>query len=423
MDIEFKEWIFKLFPFNERKEFHNDTVDEQYVTSVINAIGFKETDNVVDRISIINKDGHYYYYIHCSWDDKDVLTLEFGHSNRICINKNYDGKVNYVSHQFQYKKKLTIIMFDYSTIYYKCKSSERLVPLSLKTLLMHKNNPYLYDFIQNYFSYLSKKHPIFRDIWKCVQVDKQCFLPLKINDIVQYHSLKEMFQANYKLANNINYGWNKRSINLSYMIIKAWNIVNSADRNKLLQITDWNFNDRYSSSIKNNIGIFLFDYIVNNISNIKDANDFNIVRDYIKMCLICKEKININFQSVKKVKEAHDKLSEKNYMLHTPIVKISKETKFKPLRKILPPEFEWIKTRKRLINETLMQHHCVWSYADKINKDKCQIYSYIDENKKRYTLEFVIRKGKYVCVQMRGLANSPPPENLRTLVKEILKNQ
>lgn len=420
MDIEFKEWIFKLFPFNEREWFYNDTVNEQYVTNVTNTIGFKETNNVIDRISIINKDSHYYYYIHCSWNDKDVLTLEFGYSNRLCINQNYNGEIN---HQFQYKKKLTIIMFDYSAIYYKCKNNGRLVPLSLKTLLTHKNNPYLYDFIQNYFSYLSKKHPIFKDIFKCMQIDKQCFLPLKINDIVQYHSLKEMFQANYKLSNNINYGWNKRSINLSYMIIKAWNIVNIADRNKLLQITDWNFDDRYSFSIKDNIGIFLFDYIVNNISNIKDENDFAIIRDYIKMCLICKEKINISFKSIKKVKEAHDKLSEKNYMKRTPVVKITKETKFKLLRKILPPEFEWIKTRKRLIEETVMQHHCVWSYADKINKDKCQIYSYVDENEKRYTLEFVIRKRQYVCVQMRGLANSQPPENLRTLVKEILKNQ
>lgn len=417
MDIEFKEWIFKLFPFNERKWFYNDTVDEQYVTSVTNAIGFKETNNIIDRISIINKDSHYYYYIHCSWDDKDVLTLEFGYSNRLCINQSSNGEI---SHQLQYKKKLKIIMFDSSAIYYKCKYNERLVPLSLKTLLIHKHNPYLYDFIQNYFSYLSKKHPIFRDILKYIQIDKQCFLPLKINDIVQYHSLKEMFQANYKLANNINYGWNKRSINLSYMIIKAWNIVNIADRNKLLQITDWNFDDKYGLSVRYNIKTFLSNYI---ISNIKCENDIDIVEDYIEMCLDRKEKINISFKSIKKVKEAHDELSEKNYMKRTPGVKITKESKFKLLRKILPPEFEWIKTRKRLIEETVMQHHCVWSYADKINKDRCQIYSYVDEDGKRYTLEFVIRKGKYVCVQMRGLANSEPPESFRTLVKEILKNQ
>lgn len=91
-------------------------------------------------------------------------------------------------------------------------------------------------------------------------------------------------------------------------------------------------------------------------------------------------------------------------MKQTPVVKITKETKFKLLRKILPPEFEWIKTRKRLIEETVMQHHCVWSYADKINKDKCQIYSYVDEDGKRYTLEFVIkRKNMFVCKYMAWL--------------------
>lgn len=64
MDIEFKEWIFKLFPFNERKWFYNDTVNEQYVTNFINAIDFKE---ICNKITIVNKAGHYYYYIHCSW--------------------------------------------------------------------------------------------------------------------------------------------------------------------------------------------------------------------------------------------------------------------------------------------------------------------------------------------------------------------
>ena len=77
-------------------------------------------------------------------------------------------------------------------------------------------------------------------------------------------------------------------------------------------------------------------------------------------------------------------------------VSVPKDTVFKKLRKILPTEFEWIKTRKRLNKESLMMGHCVWSYGDEINKDKCAIYSFIDEEgkystegcRKRYTLEF-----------------------------------
>lgn len=52
---------------------------------------------------------------------------------------------------------------------------------------------------------------------------------------------------------------------------------------------------------------------------------------------------------------------------------VPKNSRFKDLK--LPSEFEYITTKKRLVKETAVQHHCVWSYTNSINKDRCAIYS------------------------------------------------
>lgn len=137
------------------------------------------------------------------------------------------------------------------------------------------------------------------------------------------------------------------------------------------------------------------------------------------MCRTVHKKISINFKSVKKVQEEHDQISQKYYQRSTPKVTVKKDTKFKELRKILPDTFEWIKTRKRLIQETTMQNHCVWSYASFINKDQCQIYSYVDERGERYTLEFRTKRNKYVLQQARGKYNTINTQ-INQYVDEIL---
>lgn len=205
-------------------------------------------------------------------------------------------------------------------------------------------------------------------------------LPLSasFNEIAEYHNWKEFFKKKYKDAAVVPINFNKYSPDLSYILIKAYRKVNEISRPNLVQMRIPN----YICSVSNEklaIKIFLSEVIYNQIK----TNSKTLVKDYIDMCIMCKEKINIRFRSKKKLQEAHDKISQKYYAKHTPLVKIPKNSKFKELRKILPSEFEYIKTRKRLIEETAIQHHCVWSYADKINRDNCAIYSYVDPTTKK----------------------------------------
>ena len=146
-----------------------------------------------------------------------------------------------------------------------------------------------------------------------------------------------------------------------------------------------------------------------------------------------REKIKLNIKSVNEIRNKHDNVTTyTNIDRETHPVKIKKDSDFNELRNILPSNFEWIKTRKRLILETKIQHHCVWSYADKITNDKCAIYSYVDKDgsksidgiPKRYTIEFGFNKNtcQYYVIQTQGRYDSVNASNMEKYINEILDN-
>ena len=106
--------------------------------------------------------------------------------------------------------------------------------------------------------------------------------------------------------------------------------------------------------------------------------------------------------SIKKIEEAHNALVTKILKKGQRSAKsiVSANTRYNNLRNLLPKKFEWLMTEERLALESEMQGNCVVSYANKVKKDKCQIYSYVDSQGLRQTIEFNISRNKYHCVQL-----------------------
>ena len=69
-------------------------------------------------------------------------------------------------------------------------------------------------------------------------------------------------------------------------------------------------------------------------------------------------------------------------------------------------KYELIDTEKRLYLEGKRQHNCVYSYLDYIERGECVIFSYVDSDNKRFTIEFYISDGKYFINQISGKYNS-----------------
>ena len=155
--------------------------------------------------------------------------------------------------------------------------------------------------------------------------------------------------------------------------------------------------------------------------------------DYINMCFLIKQKVRLDIASGNQLDNLHEDTNRIDYDKETTKVKVPEKSKFNKIRRMLPEEFEWIKTRKRLITETKLQHHCVWSYADKITKDECAIYSYTDLDGKysydgiprRYTIEICInRQGKYYVAQTHGRYDRVNSSKMKEYVESLLyKNE
>lgn len=256
---------------------------------------------------------------------------------------------------------------------------------------------------------------------------------ITVEDLQKAHSYDEAVKAHYKSADFVNLG--KADPNIAYMIMKSMNKVQENSKKELIKrryTTIDDFNDLQDdikiTEFKNNAQ-FLTSIIMDNIKNRNeypygDSDLRETVNDYINITYhLLHQKIKLTFQSWKKLDEAHEEAWVEYTAKHTPTIKIPKKSKFNELRKMLPSDFEWIRTKKRIIEEGYNMHHCVATYAPDVNRDKCAIYSFVDSTSgNRYTIEFHVSRGKFYMNQIHGIWNCAAPDEIRNYVKSFLKN-
>lgn len=374
-----------------------------------------------------------------------------------------------------------IVIFPNGDIYKKTKN-EKLVPISFKELYALRNlNNDTKKLVDCIISEVSKMTPIFKDISRDFEITN--LFPIKFNDLYKYHTKNELMKDMYGLAKDLPINYNKININLSYLIVKSYNYVNDRSKKILIQLKDkdnsilklvnrcitksWQrFTYKrkvffflqsiiiYTINEKTDCGKTRKKYIEENLNfiaeNILDAEFYEFadncaddiliqVGDYVNMCIYnnkrVKPKVDLSISNVHTLIEKHNDVSWLSRKSGTKPVKVPKDSVFNDLRKILPKEFEWIKNRKRLILETELQHHCVWSYADKISSDMCAIYSYVDKDgskslcndgkPKRYTIEFNFNKqdGTYYVVQVQGKYDAVNSSDVQNYIYKILNEK
>lgn len=354
-------------------------------------------------------------------------------------------------------------------IYQKAKYKKGYYPLSVKQLIElaeYKYNDDLVRLIKLYTDYLISKNIFFKDI--LIDCKENCLMPLTVNECINYHNRAELIKGKYKKADGINLQWNKRNLNLSYMIIKSMPYVDGKGKEILKQIKTFDLSKININKMgyKFKVMDFLYEIIRKNIEdNFKkeyekklmyeknqdelselqdilpdeqdslisyDYNFNNLIYDYIRMCFNDKNsKIKLNIKSVNEIRNRHDDFN-RNISIdkNTGNVKVPKNSIFNELRNVLPEEFEWIKTRKRRILETKVQHHCVWSYYSLINSDDCAIYSYVDKDgskssddvPRRYTIEFRYnhKAKRYYVNQTQGRFDRVNSSKMTEYINELL---
>lgn len=277
-----------------------------------------------------------------------------------------------------------------------------------------------------------------------------------LNDLFKYHNRRE-YLAKYGADNYEQVNWNKVNIHKAYYILKSLRYVIPEDQNRLISYAYSDFIPTcfYGGRIKNQIAVFLCDVIYYRLCNdkafiidvyegiettlhpeevqeeVEDTKERikRLIKDTLIMKFTAKEKMKISIKSYSELQNIHDEISKNiDYEEKTGSVNIPSPSVFNKLNKMLPSDFEWIKTRKRLIDETRIQHHCVWSYAPKITSDKCAIYSYYDGNSeygdtpKRYTIEFMRKSnGRYYVEQVQGRYDKASSNKLYVYLQNYLE--
>ena len=465
----FKNFDFKLLRnsysyYNNIVQMNEETLDKykQLVTGNGIAVTLNDIKSISTKI-IIKMNGTINIYIREYRENKILPSGKLQYNNEMKSNKN------------------NIVIFPNGDIYKETKN-EKLVPISFKELYDLRNlNNDTKKLVDCIISEVSKMTPIFKDISRDFEITN--LFPIKFNDLYKYHTKNELMKDMYGLAKDLPINYNKININLSYLIIKSYNYVNDRSKKILIQLKDkdnrilklvnhcmtknWRrltYKRKvffflqsiiiYTINEKTDFGKTRNKYLEDNLNliveNILDvefnefeedfADDMIIqVGDYVNMCIYSnkrvKPKVDLSISNIHTLIEKHNDVSWLSHKNSTKPVKIPKNSVFNGLRKILPKEFEWIKNRKRLILETELQHHCVWSYADKISSDMCAIYSYVDKDgskslcndgkPKRYTIEFNFNKqdGTYYVVQVQGKYDAVNSSDVKNYIYKILNEK
>ncbi len=378
--------------------------------------GFHVDIQIKSKVSGIGNFGYYCNHNH--------IKFYFRKGNSFYIGKNKKMRLA------NYEEQINIILFYDGTVMegIDIRGKRTYVPLSFKKLAAYynKEDKHYVRFCSALFYYLKSTGCKFaKDIKP--YIESSLFLPvLTLNDMYNYTSFEHAFGEKYPIKRN----WNKSNINLLYAIYNVSKYVDEKSRRIIEEYDDSDifkqmripanisFYGRKSKGVRE----FIYAYYIKKLGaeNVTEEDSI-IIRDYINICLDMKEKISLRYNSIKKLNNAHIKLSEKYEYKNMPDIQVPKDSRFKNLRKQLPSAFEWIKTKKRLMREAVLQKHCVAVYAEAINKDICAIYSFVYEPENcRYTLEIREEQGKYQLVQIQKKYNQGCSNEARQYVQQFI---
>lgn len=355
-------------------------------------------------------------------EDDDYLIIELLNSYRL----DYEFIENIYIPNRQFTQFKIMITSDLNILYYSL-HQKKWFPLNLSRFSYFLNR-YCTDqqqILWDLFEFLGTKNLLFCDLLKDYK-ERLLYLPYTFNQIMECKTKRELLQLSFKNI-EIPKRLNKENIHIAYLLMKCKKYVKEDEWNKLFEI-DFSKVTFYKSNVSEQIRLLFFHYYYQKIlkldSQKRTLNDLDeiLIEDYINLKIKYdrKKKLNLNIKSYRRIKEEHDKLEDSLREKNTPVIKIPKDSRFKNLK--LPKEFELIKTRKRLILESRIQHHCVWSYGQKINNDRCCIYSIV-RNGERYTLEVVREKNKFRINQFMGKFNTNAPNELVQEVNYLLSTQ
>lgn len=323
------------------------------------------------------------------------------------------NKIHYIDKKFQIGNgsKSKITFYEPRKIY--CNAGDKFFPANLKSLSYINQ-----DILGILFKYYMNDSIIFKDILKEYSYCKaNLAIPIRLELLWNGYSKQEILQkqCNLSLPKSIN----KYTLKTGYLVVKSFKYVKENEWQKLLHIPG----EEYGPCDNINGIFYVYYHKIFNFNSDSDELE-NILNDYITMTIKMKKTFNMKMTSVARLIDEHNKLAIAYRCKYTKNITIPKNSIFNKLK--LPKEWQRIKTKQALVEESILNNNCVASYDDKINRDKCAIFTRMYEGK-RYTIEIIYKKykGKYKFAvrQIYGKSNSIAPEQLEKELNKLIYDE
>ena len=307
-------------------------------------------------------------------------------------------------------------MFMYGDLQPYMEYNKRCFPMSIK-YLFGIFDVSSFDMLRVILLWYSHYWIVFKDILTDYQNGCTTMPPFSFADIMAAHNRRELLEIKLKKIVTRKKD-NVIPLLQSYYIHKTKKYINEKDLPILYQLPFDIFLKLICPGTENEKVKYLLQSYYRKVLYNDIPNEAYIINDYVDMCMELKEKMSLRM-SYNKLKSEHNRLillydSRKVKQFKIPDTTLSKLE--------LPKEYVRITNKRGLLQEAVIQHHCVASYAEKINKGKCLIYTTIYQGK-RYTIEIVFNRKKFVARQIRGVCNSLPPDNLIKELKKLLRDE
>lgn len=297
--------------------------------------------------------------------------------------------------------------------------NKKLIPLSLKDMhyLINQYGTVAKEFFIAYLKDIDNQY-IAKDLIREIR-DKGLLPlpPIPINEALKYYSIPALMKGYYKSSEGVNF--KKMGIRRGYFFMKSRGVLNPTSVSILSNIL---FDDELTRKHLKNCECLKYGHLGRNMEHLivqffksiimqKIENIGRLDREYVEdivldyVFIMAREKnVSLKHSSIRKLIDEHVEVELRQDSYRTPRIAIPKNSKFKELRKKLPKEFEWIKTKKRIIEEGRRMRHCVASYAGAVNQDRCAIYHF-EYNKIPYTVEFRLGGNGYYVAQIQTVAD------------------
>lgn len=406
----------------------DNRIDSYYLSCYIteyakNHAAFKLNNAEVIPNDIKTMDFHGYsasinakgFFRKVNFDYLRAVYITYAPYNGIKVLKNGEFRIEPIS---KYYKK---IIFNNKTQEfisgYKTKNGYRYKPAQLKELFTaisicdtkeDEENAYgIIDFLcKKYGTY------IFKDLYSDFLKSDGLLLPILITEASKYHTKHELFTKFYNMP--IKGNWNKKNANLTYIILKLKNRMTEEAIARSMQCAN-------APKIKR-VGKlrYIMTYIL--YEAIYNVPVGNFTGDGLLADALYEEYQNKKIKllpEAQTVNEHNERHRQNTFKKADYKLKIKKNTKFKNLIANMPENFELIKTSKRIINEGNLQKNCVADYCDKINSDRCMIYS-TEYEKSRHTIEIILKNGQFAVAQCFKSCNRAANPKLMKQLKDVL---